>query len=184
MRAFLLAFPSLFIFTSSASAIEVKNEYELNKPFAYVTTMLSLPSSDKTLTEKGGGKLLERKLQTIGFIYSAESGWEVNLKWKRLVERDEAQLEFVEVARRTKDEIVVQTQLVTKHRKIRHYFLETRIKRVGEKTLISNHWQLNVGNEGLFARAVARVKLRKMEEAVREIVGDPLPEEEIEEGEQ
>jgi len=176
MRALLLAIASLFLLTSVAQAVEVSNEYELNKPFDLVSSMLALPSSDKRIVERSGAELVKREVREIGVVFTPKGGWQLVLVWHRVVVRNGEEMQFTEVVTRKKGEVLIITELVSEHSEIKGYVLHTHIKANGTKTTIRNELSLDVGRDGFLVRAITRAKLIQMEKAVREIVHDPLPE--------
>lgn len=179
----LLIFTIIALMSSVAQAKEptVTHEFTLNKPYEMVIPLAQVNA--KVLAEQIGGKVLSQSVDKVtvnlDFINKDHS---VTLfrqkKIKAKIAGEFETLDYEETSVIRLNQIVVTTTLVGENDFIQYSKSVIEFNRIDDKTEINMKMWIKIKDTKTFwVRVISKVKLRRFENKLREIVDDPLPEE-------
>lgn len=185
MRFLIFTIIALMSSVAQASKPTLTHEFTLNKPYEMVIPLAQIHA--KVLAEQIGGKVLSQSVDKVSvkldFINKDHSvTFFRQKKIKAKVAGEFETLDFEETSVIKQNQIVVTTTLSEKNDIVLYSKNVTEFKRSDDKTEVSLKMWVRIKNTKTFwVRVISRVKLKRFEEKLREIVDDPLPEKEPEE---
>jgi hypothetical protein len=182
MRFLIFSIIALISSVALANEPTVTHDFTLNKPFRVVVPLAQAHA--KLLAKQIGGEVLSQSVDKVSvnldFInkdHSITIFRQKKIKVK-IPGGETTTVEYEENTVMRSNQIVTTTTLIEKNDFIQYSKSVIEFNRIDGKTEVNMKMWIRIkGGKSFWVRIISRVKLKRFEEKIREIVGDPLPEE-------
>jgi hypothetical protein len=182
MRFLIFSIIALMSSVAQANEPTVTREFTLNKPFEMVIPLAQ--ANAKILARQIGGEVISQSVEnvsiTLDFInkdHSVTIFRQKKIKVK-IPGGETTTINYKEKAVMKLNQIVTTTIIAEENDVIQYSKSVIEFNKADNQTVVNMKMWIKIKDAKTFwVRVISRVKLKKFEEKLRDIVGDPLPEE-------